>query len=55
MSTNAKVWRNVGLPEELHAEIGAIALAEDRTRYAVIKRAIEMYRQQQSETAVALK
>jgi predicted transcriptional regulator len=47
-------WGNVGVPKELLNEIAEIARAEDRTRYAVVKRAIALYKQQ-SESAAALK
>ncbi|MEB4212324.1 ribbon-helix-helix protein, CopG family [Mycobacterium sp. 94-17] len=56
--TNSKnhtniVWRTMGVPDELHAEIGEISRAEERSRHVVVKRALAAYRQQQSETAAA--
>jgi predicted transcriptional regulator len=39
-------WTSVGLPNELAKEISEIARAEDRTKYAVVRRAIHLYRQQ---------
>jgi hypothetical protein len=47
MST--KGWSSIGLPKELVNEIREISVAEDRTNYAVVKRAVAMYREQSSE------
>ena len=49
------VWRSMGVPEALHAEIGEIARAEDRSRHVVVKRAIAAYRQQSAGSESALK
>ena len=45
----------MGVPEALHAEIGEIARAEDRSRHVVVKRAIAAYRQQSAGSESALK
>jgi hypothetical protein len=50
-----KGWSSVGLPKELVNEIREISVAEDRTNYAVVRRAISLYRQQSSEGTRALK
>jgi hypothetical protein len=47
MST--KTWTSIAVPRELAAEIWAISDAEDRTREAVVRRAVAAYRQQSSE------
>jgi hypothetical protein len=44
-------WSSVGLPVELVNEITAISRAEDRTKHAVIRRAIRLYRQQAERVA----
>jgi hypothetical protein len=39
-------WSSVGLPIPFINEITEIAHAEDRTKHAVLRRAISLYRQQ---------
>ena len=50
-------WTSVGLPLDLIAEITEIGRRKDRTKAAVIKRAIAVYRQQSEyqDSGVALK
>ncbi|MEB4210978.1 CopG family ribbon-helix-helix protein [Mycobacterium sp. 94-17] len=38
-------WSTVGLPIDFIAEIDAIARAEDRSKHAVLRRAISLYRE----------
>jgi metal-responsive CopG/Arc/MetJ family transcriptional regulator len=44
MST--KLWTTVSLPKDLVKELYEICAAEDRTREAVVRRAIRLYRAQ---------
>ena len=37
-------WTTVGLPTELAEEIHQLAEAEDRKKYAIVRRAIDLYR-----------
>jgi predicted transcriptional regulator len=40
-----KTWTSIAVPKELAAEIWALSDAEDRTREAIMRRAIALYRQ----------
>lgn len=41
----AKNWSSVGLPIELINEIDLISRAEDRSKHAIVRRAIHLYRE----------
>jgi predicted transcriptional regulator len=42
-------WRSVGLPMELVNQIDEISRQEDRSKTAVVRRAIALYREQSAE------
>jgi predicted transcriptional regulator len=48
-----KQWSSIGLPKELIKEIYEISDAEDRTREAVVRRAINLYAQRPGREAEA--